>query len=59
MPQGNYAGAFQLEKPAHGNEDPPQQKKKKKNRFVLEISWWMMFYCRVDQLKLIEIKSRY
>ena len=22
MPQGNYAGAFQLEKPAHCNEDP-------------------------------------
>ena len=36
-----------------------KKRKKKKNRFVLEISWWMMFYSRVDQLKLIEIKSRH
>ena len=28
MPQGNYAGTFQLEKRVHCNEDPIQEKKK-------------------------------
>ena len=32
MPQGNYAGTFQLEKRVHCNEDPIQKKKQKKVR---------------------------